>query len=45
MESGAGKMGEWLIKKGIVRDDAGAQKLLITLIIICFVGIVYMNLK
>jgi len=41
MESGAGKMGEWLIKKGIAKDDASAQKILIVFIIVCFIGTIY----
>ncbi|MFA6430748.1 MAG: hypothetical protein WC229_03755 [Candidatus Paceibacterota bacterium] len=41
MESGSGKMGQWLIKKGIAKDDASAQRILIIFIIVCFVGTMY----
>ncbi len=41
MESGSGKMGQWLISKGIAKDDASAQKILIVFIVIAFGVIIY----
>jgi len=41
MESGAGKMGEWLIKKGIAKDDKQAQIILVVFIVVCFIGAMY----
>ncbi len=41
MESGSGKMGQWLIKKGIAKTDQQAQIILIIFIIICFIGTMY----
>lgn len=35
------KLAGWLIKKGLAKDESGAQKIMIAIIIICFAVAVY----
>jgi hypothetical protein len=41
-EGQAGGMASWLIKIGLVKDESGAKKILIAVIVVCFAVAIYL---
>lgn len=41
----SGGISSWLIQKGVVKDDAGAQKFLLIVAVVCFLLTLYFIFK